>query len=94
MADRVKELPCLPDNTEVVVTTGGQLTPGHIVEPADRNRSQLNAVPNPNSQENITPPDTQARSLLNSPQTQTRSPIRTRSRTGTPVTAPDRFSSS
>ena len=106
---RVKELPCLPDDTEVVVTTGGQLTPGHIVEPADaprshvvqtssgvirRNRSQLNAVPNPNSQENITPLDTQARSLLNPPQTQTRNPIRTRSRTGTPVTAPDRFSSS
>ena len=50
--------------------TGGQLTPGHIVESADtprshvvqtssgvirRNQSQLNAVPNPNFQENITP---------------------------------------
>ena len=38
---RVKELPCLPDDTEVVVTTGGQLTLGHIVEPADTPRSHV-----------------------------------------------------
>ena len=38
---RVKELPNLPDDSDVVVTTDGQLLPGRVVGPADAPRSRM-----------------------------------------------------
>lgn len=92
---RVKELPDLPDDTEVFVTTGGRQTTGRVVRPAvgprsyvvetpngqiTRNRSQLNIVPTTDSN---TPPT--------STSPQHRSPIQTRSRTGTRIVPPERL---
>ena len=91
---RARELPDLPDDTEVFVTTDGQPTTGRIVQAANaprsyivdtpsgsirRNRSQLNPMP-ATSTANATPTTTR-----------TRSPIRTRSRTGTHIAPPKRL---
>ena len=97
-----RPLPELPAGTEVWTTTNRQPTEG-IAAPhptalrsytvstscgtVRRNRSQLNVIPQPNLQEKPTPPQdppTQERAL-------TRSPIQTRSRTGTPIVRPQRL---
>ena len=89
---RVRDLPEIPDNTAVWITTGGSHNPGRIVSSANaprsyivqtpsgevrRNRNQLNVNPTPNE----TPTTT----------TRDRSPIRTRSRTGTATHPPNRL---
>ena len=93
---RTRELPDLPDDTAVYVTTDGQPTTGRIVRSANaprsyivdtpsgsirRNRSQLNAVPDTQSNTPSTGQTT----------TRSRSPIRTRSRTGTRIAPPERL---
>ena len=91
----MKELPSLPDNTDVFVETDGQHTSGTVVEPANaprshivetqsglvrRNRSHLRVVP-----------ETQPSDPSTNTTIPTRDPIRTRSRTGTPIVPPDRL---
>lgn len=89
---RVQDLPVIPIDTDVWITTDGSPTTGRVVAPADapqsysvetpsgevrRNRSQLNIVPGCHS---------------NTSTTRDRSPIQTRSRTGTNIAPPDRLS--
>ena len=99
---RTRPLPELPVYTEVWTTTNRQPTEGivatHPITPRSYtvstscgtvrwNRSQLNVIPQPNLQEKPTPPQdppTQERTL-------TRSPIQTRSQTGTPIVRPQRL---
>ena len=91
---KVKELPSLPDDTKVFVTTDGHPTSGRVVEPANaprshivqtqtgllrRNRSQLNVMLTP-ERNNI------------QPTTQNRAPIQTCSRIGTLIVPPVRLS--
>ena len=90
---KVKELPSLPDDTEVFVTTDVHPTYGRVVKPANTprshivqtqigllrcNRSQLNIMPTP-EQNSI------------QPTTQNRAPIQICSRTGTLIVPTDRF---
>ena len=99
---RTRPLPELPAGREVWTMTNRQPTEGiaapHPTAPRSytistscrtvrRNRSQLNVIPQPNLQEKPTPPQdspTQEQAL-------TRSPIPTRSRTGTPIVRPQRL---
>ena len=89
---RTRSLPELPEDTSVWVTTNGHPTQGTVVntstEPRSyivetpsgnirRNRSHLNIVPN--TQPTMSQPDS------------SRSPIRTRSQTGTAVIPPERL---
>ena len=89
---RVCNLPDIPDNTDVWITTDGQDTPGTTIRRAEvprsyivqtptgevhRNRSQLNINPS-------TTTDTQ-------PITNSRSPVLTRSHIGTVINPPDRL---
>ena len=93
---RVRPLPEIPNGTDVWVTTDGKARPGQVLSPAGaprsyvvdtsaghirRNRSQLNVMPDINCSTDTTTPTT------------SRSPIMTRSRTGTAVTLPDRYRS-
>ena len=90
---RARSLPDIPDNTNVWITTDGQNSPGRTVRRADaprsyivqtpsgelrRNRSQLNVNPS-------TATETQSTT------TNSRSPVMTRSRTGTITNPPDRL---
>ena len=100
---RVRNLPEIPDNTDVWVTTGGHPIAGRTVTFANtprsyvvqtptgemrRNRRQLNIAPPTNSHSTDNIPQTDARTN----EEQTRSPIMTRSRTGTPIAPPNRLS--
>ena len=93
---RARELPDLPDDTAVYVTMDGQPTTGRIVRSANaprsyivdtqsgsirRNRSQLNAVPDTQSNTSSTGQTT----------TRSHSPVCTRSRTGTRIAPPERL---
>ena len=89
---RTRDLPDIPIDTDVWITTDGSSTSGRVIAPADaprsyivetpsgevrRNRSQLNVAPGCHS---------------NTSTFRDRSPIRTRSRTGTNISPPDRLS--
>ena len=94
---RVRDLPEIPDNTNVWITTGGQPVVGQTSNMANtprsynvqtssgvvrRNRAHLNVVPpNPSHMQNAPQPNSQSG----------RSPIMTRSRTGTVVNPPERL---
>ncbi len=88
---RVRDLPSIPNDTDVWITTDGRPTTGRVTAPANaprsyvvetpsgvirRNRSQLNVAPNVHA---------------NTPTVRDRSPIRTRSRTGTNTAPPERL---
>ena len=96
---RTKELREIPDNTTVWITTGKQPVPGKVLYPADtprsyivqtpsgnvrRNRSQLNVQPPSTPTSPTTPPGTRSTVV---PQA-SRSPIMTRSRSGTSIQPP------
>ena len=100
---RTKELREIPDNTTVWITTGKQPVPGKVLYPADtprsyivqtpsgnvrRNRSQLNVQPPSTPTSPTTPPGTRSTVV---PQA-SRSPIMTRSRSGTSIQPPKRLS--
>ena len=93
-----KDLPDIPDDTEVWITTESEPVSGRVISPADQpqscvvempsgriecNRSQLTVVPRENSET----PET------NQPQVETETPrrIMTRSKTGTAINPPNRF---
>ena len=94
---RVRDLPEIPDNTDVWITTGGQPVVGQTSNMAHtprsynvqtssgvvrRNRAHLNVVPpNPSHMQNAPQPNSQSG----------RGPIMTRSRTGTVVNPPERL---
>ena len=92
---RVRDLPALPNDTNVWVTSGGHPTRGQTMTTAHtprsyivqtpngeirRNRSHLNVDPQPTVQTTIQPNTASDRS-----------PIRTRTRTGARITPPDRL---
>ena len=91
---RTKPLPEIPDNTDVWITTDGSHSPGRVTAPANAPRSYLvetqhGQVRRNRTQLNIVPDTHQARSDHTSDPLTPRSPIMTRSRTGTHVAPPD-----
>ena len=89
---RVRSLPELPDNIEVWITTHGQPTPGTVRNPAAEPRSYFIQTPSGNicrncSQLNIIPDTETSTSQHNC----RRSPIQTRSPTGTTINPWNRF---
>lgn len=95
---RTRPLPEIPDNTEVWVTTNGHHSPGRIVSPADAPRSYIVETPSGQLRRNrahLTPiPSAQSTAHTSSNDSATpanQSPIQTRSRTGTAITAPNRL---
>ena len=92
---RVHELLPIPDNTDVWITTDGNPIPGTTVNPAEAPRSYIVRTPSGNmrrnrSQLNVNPSPTHAPDT-SAPTSQDRSPIMTRSRTGTIINPPDRL---
>ena len=92
---RVQDLLAIPDNTDVWVTTGGSPTPGRIITTTDTPRSYIVQTPSGEIRRNrshlnidhsrVSNTDTQSNT------TQERSPIQTRTRTGTTIAPPDRL---
>ena len=89
---RVRDLPNIPDNTDVWITTNGNPVAGRTVQMADTPRSYVVQTPSGQTRRN--------RSQLNvNPSTPTtevteehsHSPIMTRSRTGTSINPPERL---
>ena len=89
---QVRELPELPDNIEVWITTHGRPVSGTVLNPAPEPRSYIVQAPSGNirrnhSHLNIVPgPETST-----AQPDQSRDPIQTRSRTGATVNPPDRL---
>ena len=89
---RVQELPAIPDETNVWVTTDRHQTTGRTVTTANTPRSYIVQTPHgevrrSRSQLNVNPSTAE-----NSPMEMgNRSPIMTRSRTGTTISPPDRL---
>ena len=86
----------LPDDTEVFVTTGGQPSTGRIIQPASNSRSYLVKTPSGSVRRNCSQlnvvPDAHSNTLDPADSTvQSRSPIRTPSRTGTHIAPPERL---
>lgn len=94
---RAHEVPALPDDSEVWVTSSNQPTQGRVITPADTPRSYLVETPTgqirrnqqhlniiPNSSTDVSVPD-------NIPTARSR--IMTRSQTGTEIVAPKRYQS-
>ena len=90
---RTRELPLLPDNTRVWITTDNRHVPGRVTSTAGtprsylvdtptgtlrRNRGDLNVMPHGHNTDEQTPQTV-------------RSPILTRSKTGTEIRPPDRL---
>ena len=100
---RVQDLPEIPDNTDVWITTGGHPVAGRTVTMAETPRSYIVQTPTGEmrrnrSQLNIAPPTADTQTADDIPQTashteeeQARSPIMTRSRTGTHIAPPNRL---
>jgi len=89
---RVRNLPEIPNNTDVWVTTDGHNTSGRVMRMADTPRSYVVQTPTGNLRRNrhqlnpnLSPTDPQPTTAGD------RSPIMTRSRTGTPISPPDRL---
>ena len=99
---RVQEIPEIPDNT-VLITTGGHPVAGRTVTMAETPRSYIVQTPTGEmrrnrSQLNIAPPTADTQTADHIPQTasrtdeeQARSPIVTRSRTGTHIAPSNRL---
>ena len=104
---RVRDFPKIPNDTDVWVTTGGHPIPGRTIAQSytprsytvqtptgeiRRNRIQLNTAPpstnDPQTTNNQPQPQVAARTTGG----QVRSPIMTRTRTGTTITPPNRLS--
>ena len=88
----VRDLPAIPDETEVYVTTNDNPTTGTTLARANAPRSYVIRTPSDQirrnrSQLNIRPSTTRPQTE----HTQDRSPIMTRSRTGTVINPPDRL---
>ena len=99
---RVRDLPEIPDDTDVWITTGRNPVAGRTVNMADTPRSYIVQTPSgeirrKRSQLNIDPstetidPSTETETAEDTQEQQTRSPIMTRSRTGTSINPPERL---
>ena len=91
---RARELPDLPDDTEVFVTTDRQPTTGRIVQAANAPRSYIVDTPSGSircNRSQLNPMPAASTANATSTTTRTRSPIRTRSRTGTHIAPPKRL---
>ena len=89
---RVHDLPAIPDHTDVWVTTGEHNTQGRIVNMANTPRSYIVQTPNGEirknrSHLNIVPSATKTPTK----EAVIRSPIMTRSQTGTAINPPNRL---
>ena len=89
---RVRELPSIPDNQPVLVRTRDRITNGRVISPATTPRSYIVSTPLGQTRRNrlhltVEPTDQQIKDLpiVEKPAIQPRSPIVTRSRTGTSV---------
>ena len=96
---RVRELPPIPDNQPVLVRTRDRITNGRVISPATTPRSYIVSTPAGQTRRNrshltVEPTDQQIKDLpiVERPAIQPRSPIVTRSRTGTSVIPPQRLS--
>lgn len=93
----VRPLPEIPADSDVWVNTDGQRTPGQVVARADTPRSYLVETPQGQLRRNrahlsVMPDGRQSSSNTDRQRpTQTRSPIQTRSRTGTRIGPPERL---
>ena len=96
MRHRARDLPAIPDDTEVWITTGSEPVSGRVISPAgrprlyvvetpsgqiERNRSELTVAPRENSETNY----------RSETETETSRRVMTRSRTGTAINPPDRL---
>ena len=95
---KAKDLPPLQPKSEVWITSGAEPTRGRVVSDADTPRSYMVNTPTglvrrTRQHLNIVPEQTQTdqSEVPESTQEVPRSPIRTRSRTGTPINPPDRL---
>ena len=92
---RIQDLPAIPDNTDVWVTTGGSPTPGRIITTTDTPRSYIVQTPSGEIRRNRSHLNIDHRRMSNtdiqSNTAQERSLIRTRTRTGTTIAPPDRL---
>ena len=93
-----RPLPEIPDDTAVWVTTNGRQSQGRVIAPANAPRSYLVETPSGQVRRNHTHlnviPETQPpehESTTGATPTPTRSPIMTRSRTGTNIAPPNRL---
>ena len=96
---RVRELPSIPDGQPVLVRTKDRTTSGTVVSPATTPRSYIVSTPSGQIRRNrshliVQPTDQPNQDSTDPNQTtaQPRSPIQTRSRTGTSVVPPQRLS--
>ena len=89
---QVRELPEIPDDTEVWITTNRQPTTGRTIAPADTPRSYIVQTPSGDIRRNRSQLNIRSTSTTNDPTTRDRSPIRTRTRTGTTISPPVRLS--
>ena len=89
---QVRELPEILDDTEVWITTNGQPTTGRTIAPADTPRSYIVQTPSGDIRRNRSQLNIRPTSTTNDPTTRDRSPIRTRTRTGTTISPPVRLS--
>ena len=96
---RARDLPPIPDDAEVWITTDNEPVPGRVISPADRPRSYVVATPSGQIERNrshltVVPRENSEDSDTNQqPQVDNETPrrIMTRSRTGTTVNPPQRF---
>ena len=92
---RTQPLPDIPDDTEVWINTNGNRSTGHVTGPADAPRSYMVETRSGQVRRNrshlLPMPNTHTSDSDNSPLTTDRSPIMTRTRTGTMITPPDRL---
>ena len=91
----VRNLPPIPDDTDVWVTTGNQPATGTVLQPANTPRSYIISTPvgqvRRNRQHfNVIPQDIQS-ATNQERNNSTRDPIVTRSRSGTTIYPPDRL---
>ena len=92
---RVQDLPAIPDNTDVWVTTGGSPTPGRIITTTDTARLYIVQTPSGEIRHNRSHLNIDHRRMSNtdtqSNTAQECSPIQTRTRIGTTIAPPDRL---
>ena len=90
---RTKELPDIPDDTKVWVTTDGHNTTGRTVTSGNTPRSYIIKTPNGEVRRNCGQLNVDPSSDTDNTPTGTerQSPIRTRSKTGTPIPPPERL---
>ena len=94
---RTRDMPNIPDDTNVWITTDGHCVTGKTVAPADTPRSYFIETPSGEvrrnrSQLNVSPSNVNSSNSNDTPTAvETPTPIMTRSKTGTPILPPNRL---